>query len=116
MLTKRVLKHARYLVFFAIVTCSSCLSAKKGPAHSRVSEALSPVAVLRWDADPERRELLSLLRLNGIRASMEGEATVVVRVLVPAPDWDRAVSLLRTNHLIADGTVRFPKTEPDAPH
>jgi hypothetical protein len=107
-----MLKGLLFLTGLTMISCVGCHSPKRPVTDATPKEQLRPVAVIRWDADKERNELLELLREHGIHGSMEGEGTVIFRILVPASDWGHAVSLLRTNHLFIEGAARFPVTDP----
>ena len=62
-----------------------------------------PIGVMSGEMDmaSEQRELVQLLRTNGIEFG--GGGSKICQFDVPAGKFDLAVSILRTNHLVMDG-------------
>jgi type III secretory pathway lipoprotein EscJ len=71
---------------------------------------LVPIASVQYDGFKEGKQIIAALGAHGIRATPEGEATVVFPILVPKNRFERAVSILRTNSLVTSGKVRLYTT------
>jgi len=92
------------VVIYAAITCVGCAPLDRGRDPESSKLVLVPVVSMRWDSFKEREEILHLLEVNGIRASTPDEVTLMFSISVPKPDAEKAILILRTNHLTVAGT------------
>jgi len=85
----------RYLIFLAVLF--GC----------RTRPVLVPIASVQYDGFKEAKEIIATLNAHGIRATPEGEGTLVFPILVPKSKFDNALAILRTNSFVISGKVRL---------
>ena len=68
---------------------------------------LVPIASVHYDGFKEEKQIIATLKAYGIAATPAKEATLVFPILVPKSNFERAVSILRTNSLVTSGKVRL---------
>jgi hypothetical protein len=103
-ITNRCGSYLRVWVTLALATAT--FGCKSRPTHvttSAAPERSVSVAVVRWDAVSEQREVGMLLLTNGIQGSLEGSR--LLDILVPQSQAHKAWSLLETNRLVLEKKV-----------